>query len=423
MSDAGTGKTRAWLEVLRARFKQLGGKALVLAPKSILKNAWGDDIRKFTPELTYSIAYASNRQKAFESEADIYITNHDAVKWLLKHPEHLHGFHSIIVDESTAFKHRTSQRSKALAKLVSGFQYRTLLTGTPNPNGLLDLWHQVYLLDDGQHLGDSYWRYRSTVCEPKQVGPSPNHLQWSDKPGAAEAVADLIEDITVRHVFEDCVDIPPNHQYTVDFDLSASHRRAYEVLKEHAVLELNSGALNAVNQAAVAQKLLQLASGAVYDNESVDQLFSTDRYELVLDLVEQRRQSIVAFNWVHQRDHLLELADKRGIRYAVIDGNVSDNKRIAAVDNFQAGLLRVIFAHPASASHGLTLTRGVATIWASPVYNAEHFIQFNKRIYRIGQIHNTETILIIAKGTIDEQVADKLMGKVDRQASLLEMLS
>jgi SNF2 family DNA or RNA helicase len=146
MSDAGTGKTRAWLDVLRTRFKVQGGKALVLAPKTILKSAWADDIRRFTPELTYSIAYAHNRQKAFEADVDIYITNHDAVKTLQKHRRDWledRGFHSLIVDESTAFKHRTSQRSKALARLADLFAYRTLLTGTPNPNGLLDLWHQV----------------------------------------------------------------------------------------------------------------------------------------------------------------------------------------------------------------------------------------------------------------------------------------
>jgi SNF2 family DNA or RNA helicase len=424
MSDAGTGKTRAWLEVLSHRFKLLGGKALVLAPKSILKSAWAEDIRRYTPHLTYSIAYASNRATAFAEDADIYITNHDAVKWLLAHKEVItDDFHSIVIDESTAFKHRTSQRSKALAKLVDRFLYRCLLTGTPNPNGLLDLWHQVFLLDNGVHLGNSFWRFRGSVCEPKQVGPSPQHVNWTDKPGAAEAVADILEDITIRHVFEDCVDIPENHVYTVGFELAPAHRRAYEVLKDHAILELKDGNLSAFNQGMVAQKLLQMASGAVYDDESVDQLYSTDRYELVLDLVEQRPHSIVAFIWKHQRDHLLELADKRGITYGVIDGNATDKQREAVVERFQAGLLRVIFAHPASAGHGLTLTRGTATIWASPTYNAEHYTQFNKRIYRIGQKFKTETLLVIAKDTIDEQVADRLMGKVDEMQSLLEMLS
>ena len=425
MSDAGTGKTRAWLEVLRHRFQVMGGKALVLAPKTILKTAWVDDIRQFTPELTYSVAYAHNRKKAFEADVQIYITNHDAVKWLQKHRKTAlegRGFHSLIVDESTAFKHRTSQRSKALADLVGLFQYRTNLTGTPNPNGLLDLWHQVFLLDDGTHLGDSFYRYRNVVCSPKQVGPSPNHLQWTDQEGAAEAVADLLEDITIRHRFEDCVDIPENHEYAVRFELNKEHRKAYEVLKEHAILELKEGGVTAFNAGVLANKLLQLASGAVYDDEGVVRLYNTDRYELVLELAEQRPQSIVAFNWRHQRDQLTQLAERRGISYGVIDGSVSAKRRTTVIEQFQAGLTRIIFAHPASAGHGLTLTRGTATIWSSPVYNAEHFVQFNKRIYRIGQRHKTETLIVTAEDTIDVEVAKRLMGKVERMDDLLGML-
>ena len=426
MSDAGTGKTRAWLEVIRERIKLKGGKVLVLAPKTILKSAWADDIRKFTPELTYSIAYAHNREKAFAADVDIYITNHDAVKALQKHRRAWlegRGFHTLIVDESTAFKHRTSQRSKALGKLCDLFDYRALLTGTPNPNGLLDLWHQVFLLDGGDRLGNSYWRYRSVVCEPQQVGPSPQHLKWHDKDGMDLAVSDLLDDLTIRHVFEECTDIPENHEYTVGFELSAAHRRAYEILKEHAVLELKEGGITAFNAAVVANKLLQLASGAVYDDDGVSQLYDTARYELVLDLAEQRNQCVVAFNWRHQRDQLVQLAEQRGLTYGIIDGSVPAGRRTEVVELFQAGLIRIIFAHPASAGHGLTLTRGRATIWASPVYNAEHFVQFNKRIYRIGQHHRTETILVVAENTIDVEVAKRLMGKVEKMDNLLEMLT
>jgi SNF2 family DNA or RNA helicase len=428
MSDAGTGKTRAWLEVLRVRKNVRGGKVLVIAPKTILKNAWADDIEKFAPELTYVIAYAHNRDAAFSEDVDIYITNHDAVKWLTKKSnlaKYIKGrdFHTVLIDESTAFKHRNSQRSKALATLVGNFEYRTCLTGTPNPNGLMDLWHQVHLLDDGGHLGNSYWRFLNTVCTSIQVGPSPQHKRWEDKPGAVEATAGLLEDITIRHVFEECTDIPENHTYTVSFELSAEHRRAYEILKEHAILELKEGGISAFNAGVLANKLLQMASGAVYDDQGVVQHYDNGRYELVLDLAAQREQCVVAFNWVHQRDHLVDLANKRGLTCGVIDGKVSSKYRERVVELFQAGLIKVIFGHPASMAHGLTLTKGTTTIWASPVYNAEHFTQLNKRIYRIGQKKRTETLLVTAGSTIDTEVARRLMGKIQKMDDLLEMLT
>ena len=422
-SDPGTGKTRAALDAFNHRVQQgLSKKCLVLAPKSILQPAWGNDIKKFTPELTYSIATAQNRAKAFETEADIYITNHDAVKWLLEHQKVLDEFDTIIIDELTAYKHHTSQRSKAIRKLVKKFKYRVGLTGTPNPNSITDIHHQVLLIDDGERLGTSFWKFRASVCEPIQVGPGKEMLQWVDKEGAEEAVADLIEDITIRNKFEECIDIPSHSVRTVEFNLTKAHQLKYEELRLTSILELESGDISAVHAGTVANKLLQLTSGALYDNDKTSRVIASERYELIIELLKQRQHSVVAFNWHHQKDELTKLADKAGLTYAVIDGSASDKERIEAVAEFQAGRLNVIFAHPQSAGHGLTLTKGTTTIWASPTYNAEHYEQFNRRIYRAGQTQKTETILIAAKNTIDEEVYKKLNGKLEKMTNLLGLL-
>ena len=422
-SDPGTGKTRSALDAFNHRVQQgLSSKCLVLAPKSILQPAWGNDIKKFTPELTYSIATATNRAKAFDKDVNIYITNHDAVKWLLEHQEVLKDFDTIIIDELTAYKHHTSQRSKAIRKLVKKFKYRVGLTGTPNPNSITDLHHQVLLIDDGDRLGTSFWKFRASVCEPIQVGPANNMLQWVDKEGAEEAVADLIEDITIRNKFEECIDIPPHSIRTIEFELGPGHKLAYEQLRLTSILELKSGDISAIHAGTVANKLLQLTSGALYDNDKIARVLASERYELVIELLKQRQHSIVAFNWHHQKDELVKLAKKAGLTYAVIDGTVSDKDRIEAVSEFQAGRLNVIFAHPQSAGHGLTLTKGTTTIWISPTYNAEHYEQFNRRIYRAGQTQKTETILIAAKNTIDEEVYKKLNGKLEKMTNLLGLL-
>ena len=423
-SDPGTGKTRPAIGAHFERRAQGGGKALVLAPKSILQPAWGDDIDKFFPGQGYMIAYATNRVKAFELETDMYITNHDAVTWLAKNmpKKYWDDFDTIIIDESTAFKNHKSDRSKALIKLVKHFEFRENMTGTPNPQSVLDFWHQCKILDDGEALGESYWKFRSIVCEPRQVGPSINHIKWFDKPGAEHAIYDMIDHMCIRHPFT--ANAKFGEPYKIMYDLPPKQRRVYDDMVDVAVAMLNDGTLlTAVHASAVHQKLMQIASGAVYTGttgawSSVDK----GRYELVMDLMDAREQCVVAFLWKHQREELEAAAKKRGFKYAVIDGTIKDRERTEAVAAFQRGELKALFAHPQSAGHGLTLTAGTTTIWTSPTYNAEHFKQFNARINRSGQDDFTETILLCARNTIDEQVYDRLDGKLDSMQLLLDLL-
>ena len=248
-------------------------------------------------------------------------------------------------------------------------------------------------------------------------------VEWRDKEGAEYAVFDLLEDISIRHKFEECNDIPPNKitEYTVE--LSPKLRTQYNDMVTMAAAMLENGKLlTAVNAASVHQKLLQIASGAVYDEQGNYHILDDARANLVLDLIEEREQCVVAFNWRHQRAGLEAEAKKRGISYAVIDGTVNDRRRMEAVEQFQDRQLRAIFAHPQSAGHGLTLTAGTTTIWTSPTYNAEHYKQFNHRIYRAGQKRKTETIHIRARDTLDEKVFAKLNSKLSSMQLLLDLL-
>ena len=423
MSDPGTGKTPVEIADFAARRKKRGKCALILATKSLLEAAWGDDIRKFVPHLTTSVAYAINREAAFKAEADVYITNHDAVKWLAQKPKTFFArFDTLIVDESSAMKHHTSQRSKALAKIAGHFEYRRLLSGTPNTNGVCDIWHQMFVLDGGKRLGKSFFAFRSAVCTPEQVGPSAGAVKWHDKPHAEAIVSALVSDLVIRHKFEDCVDIPANHQYSVNYRLAKKHMAAYQELKNNSILLLKKSSVSAINGAVLYGKLLQLSSGAVYNDDGAYSLLDTGRYELILDLVQERAHSIVFFHWTHQRDHLIEIAKVRGVKYALIDGTVSSKLREEVVKHYQAGFYDVLFAHPQSAGHGLTLTRGTATIWASPTHNLEHYLQGLKRIHRIGQTEKTETIMVLAPGTIEEKVYESLVAKNVKLNTLLNYL-
>lgn len=424
-SDPGTGKTRPAIGAFVERRKQGGKKALVLAPKSILQPAWGNDISQFFPGTSYMCAYATNRQKAFGMDVDMYITNHDAVTWMVKNmpDKYWQDFDTIIIDESTAYKNHNAKRSMACYNLAKRFEFREILSGTPNPNSVTEFWHQVKLLDDGEALGTSYWRFRSIVCEPTQVGPSINHIQWKDKPGAELAVYDMIEHMTIRHAYDDCHDSNFGDPYKIYYNLPPKVNKQYQDMLDIAVTMLNDGTLLVATQAsAVHQKLMQIVSGAVYKDDGTYAEIDDGRYELVMDLMEAREHCVVAFNWRHQREGLERAAKKRGFTYGVIDGTVKDAERTEVVKKFQAGELKAIFAHPQSAGHGLTLTRGTTTIWTSPTYNSEHFKQFNARINRAGQQERTETILLCARGTIDEEVYDRLGGKLDSMQLLLDLL-
>lgn len=419
-SDPGTGKTRVAIEVVRARIRSDGRATLVVAPKSLLRSAWRDDILKFAPELITSCAYADNREKAFAEPADVYITNTDAVNWLLQQPKKFFKrFSTMIVDESGAFKHPTSRRSRAIRAIAPLFEFRENMNGTVNPNTILDAWHQYFILDQGQRLGKSYFHFRNSVCKPVQVGPQPNMVKWEDRDGAEAVVASLVRDITIRHAFEDCTDIPPNHEYPLKFVMRPKHEKTYKQMQYAAVAALDTGTVTAINAAAISTKLLQIASGAVYENEWTYHIIDEDRNEMIMDLLEERKHSLVFFNWKHQKDQLVAAAKRRGFTYCVLDGEVSDTQRTENVRLFEAGFYKVLFAHPQSAAHGLTLVRATSTIWASPTYNLEHFSQGNKRIHRTGQTQKTETIVILAEGTIDEKVYAALATKKVRMSNLL----
>jgi SNF2 family DNA or RNA helicase len=218
------------------------------------------------------------------------------------------------------------------------------------------------------------------------------------------------------------MDLPDNLVVHRNYKLSPSHLKVYLDMKRDAYLELASGDVNAVNAAVLLSKLLQIASGAVYDEFGHTHLVDTTRYELIMDLVDERDHSVVFFNFKHQKEELIKIAEKNKMKYAVIDGEVSGSKRTDAVNDFQAGKLKVLFCHPQSAGHGITLTRGTATIWASPTYNVEHFEQANARIFRGGQTKKTETILISAEGTADKKAYAALFEKQLNMNNLLEVL-
>jgi hypothetical protein len=423
-SEPGTGKTitQIALYLQRNHIQGRRGRALVFATKSTMQAAWGDDIEKAAPTITYAIATAKNRRQAFDTGADIVITNHDAVTWVNENRDVLVGFDHLIVDESTAYKNPQSNRTKAMFSICAHFKFRNALSGLPTPNSITEIWAQMFLLDQGERLGPAFWKFRSTVCAPTQVGPSAQHIKWIDIPGIETGVSALVDDICVRNVLTECVDMPETVTYQVHFNLSKKHRALYKALQDNCILALQDGIVDASNRAVLQTKLLQLLSGSVYGDEGQNVHIDSDRYNLVIDLIEERQHSLCAFTFNHQRDALVALATKRKIPFAVIDGSVSLPNRTAIVRAFQKGEYQVVFCHPQTTAHGLTMTQGTATIWPQPTFNHEWFTQFNRRIYRNGQTQRTETIVVTANVDLEDRVYAERIGKEKRADNFLEYL-
>lgn len=421
-NDPGTGKSRACID---AAVRE-GLRVLVICPLSIMEPSWGMDIRKFS-QAQFVIAHgtAAKRNEAMKKPVQFVITNHDAVNWLVKQPKKvIEAFDMIVIDECTAFKNRTAARSKNLRLITDLIERVVIMSGTPNTNKITDLWHQYMLLDKGERLGRSFNSFQNLMCIGNQnfVGGK-RFTVWEDRPNAPELVNEMVKDITIRFKFEDCLTIPENQLLMTELAMPQWLRNKYEELRDEQVLIHEEHVINPVHAGARVKKLLQLLSGAIYDEEGNVVKVHTERYDLIMDLVQQREQCLVGFNWKHEVNALIEIAEKRKIKYAVIDGSVKLAERENAVREFQNGNLQVIFAHPQSAGHGLTLTNGSATIWCSPTYNAEHYQQFNCRIYRAGQTKKTQTVRVAYENSKEIEVYDVLDGKLERMDDLLTLFT
>ena len=423
-----SGKTRAQIDVLERRPDV--DKTLVIAPKSILIPAWRDDFSKFAPHIRVNVAQANNREKAFAADADVYVTNTDAVNWLAKQSDKfLRQFNNIVIDESDAFKHRESQRSKAARRVMSFAKYRALMSATPSDNGVRDLWHQMLLLDGGAALGTNFYRFQSEMyeCIPSYTG---KFTTWAQKPFAQDVVSELIKAHVVRHKLEECIDIPKLHEYPVYYELSAASQKAYSQMKRLGMTMLENGSIiEGVNAAAVMTKLRQIASGAAYvpmfgDDKVMQspQLIDSGRYELVVHLALGVPQSLIFFEWGHQKQGIIAELTRRNISHGLIDGSVSSDKRTDYINQFQNGDLRVMLLHPASGAHGITLTNGTREVIASPNPRGSLYRQMVGRIYRAGQRHSTEVITVVGRDTVDEHIYGIQQGKLAEQYQILELL-
>lgn len=411
-------------------------KALVIAPKNVAQNVWAQECRKW--EHTQGIrcalvmGTAAQRLRALSSDADLYIINRENVVWLVDALQNRLPFDMVIVDELSSFKSTKAKRWKAIKKLIQTVPYVIGLTGTPAPNSYLDLWPQIYLLDGGARLGRTVSDYRYRYFKP---GAHKGHVvyEWIMRLGAQDAINRKLKDLCLSMSAEDWLDLPDTIYNTIPVSMDAAAEKRYkrfEGTKVMALLQEATGfreldvrnpeqlaqmtsAIRGDTAAAIAGKLLQMAGGAVYDDDGQVVPIHEAKLDALSELLEANEgENVLCFyNYQHEKQRILE----RFPQAVAFSGT--------EVEAWNDGRIPLLLCHPASTGHGLNLqSGGHITVWYGLNWSLELYQQANARLSRPGQTHSVVIHHLVCRGTIDERVMAALQKKNEGQEALLKAL-
>ena len=422
--DMGLGKTVTTLTAIRElkynRFEVR--KVLIIAPKKVAEGTWTREKDKWehTKILRVSQVLGSQakRIRALNTPADLYITNRENVVWLVDYYRNTWPFDMVVIDESSSFKSHTAKRFKALASVSGHIDRLVELTGTPSPNGLNDLWSQVYLLDGGERLGKRYTQFREHYFDPGDRGQNVIY-NYKPKQGSEESIMAKISDICVSMKAEDYLQLPPVVFHEVPVVLDSRAERAYRELEKKMILELpEEEEISVTSAAALSNKLLQLSNGAVYDDDHNIHEVHNCKIEAFLELIEslQGKPALVFYNFQHDRIRILKALEKTKLR-------VRELKKPEDEDAWNHREVDVLLAHPASSAYGLNLQDGGNhVIWFGLTWNYEQYTQANKRLHRQGQTERVIIHHLVCTGTRDEDVMAALSRKEDVQDYVMQSL-
>lgn len=427
--DMGLGKTVVTLTCInRLIFEELEvDKVLVIAPKRVAESTWSTECSKWSHLSRLRIAKIlgseKQRRAALQEDAHVYVVNRENVAWLVaQFGGHMMPFDMLVIDELSSFKSPKAQRFKELRRVLPQFTRVVGLTGTPAPNGLIDLWSQMYILDRGERLGRSITKFRQTYFTPGRRNGA-TIFSYELLPGQGDVIRDLISDICISMKASDYLDLPESIHNPVDVWLPEDIQAQYNDFEKKQVMQfIESGQeVTAVSAASLLNKLLQFASGAVYttpmpgEKREVLEIHD-EKLDALESIVEDANGQPVLVAWAYQhgRDRIMRRLKKYKPR---------ELKTSQDVDDWNAGKIQVLLAHPASAGHGLNLQDGGhIVVWYGLTWSLELYQQFNKRLDRQGQKHSVIFHYLIAKHTEDERVLKVLEGKSSVQEALLDGL-
>ncbi len=398
-------------------------KVLVIAPLRVASETWPAEIKKWDhlKEMEAAVITGTVKQRiaAVNANAFIYIVNRENVKWLIEYYEKnglRWDFQMIVIDELSSFKNYQSQRLKWLRKVRPFVKRWAGLTGTPTSNGLMDLWAEIGILDGGERLGRFIGRFRESYFKPSSMNPSTGVVfAYTPRPGAEQQIYDKISDITISMKALDYLDMPECIYVNHVVEMNAAEKKLYDQLKHDLIIPLEDGDIDAANAASLSNKLLQMANGAVYDENKEVRIIHQRKLEMLEDLIESANGQpvLIAYWFKHDRTRIIEHLSACG--YAPRD--IKDSSDIT---DWNAGNIPVALIHPASAGHGLNIqSGGHILVWYGLTWSLELYQQTNARLWRQGQ-QNTVTIHhIVCKNTVDEDVLSALANKDVTQEKLI----
>ena len=420
--DMGMGKSVITLtaiqELIYNRFEV--EKVLIIAPLRVAQTTWLEENEKWQHldlKIIPILGTESKRLDALKKSADVYVINRENLVWLLnqfhfKKSDFIFPFDMIVIDESSSFKNPQTKRFKAMKFLRLKIKRLVELTGTPAPNSLMDLWPQIFLLDGGERLGKTLGEYRRKYFT---AGASSGHIvyNWNLNRGADKIIYKKISDICVSMKSEDYLTLPPVMNNFVKINFPEKIKIAYRRFEKDLVLPIKENILTASSAGVLANKLLQFANGAVYNDEGKILEIHSEKLNALEEIFETVNQPILVFYWFQ---HDLERLKKKFP--SAIQLQTADD-----IKKWNSGKISMMLAHPASAGHGLNLQYGGNVIvWFSLTWSLEFYQQANKRLHRTGQEKPVIIHHLIAKDTIDESVVKVLADKNARQENLLSAL-
>lgn len=416
-NEQGTGKTAS--AIWAADFLMKQGKinrVLIICPLSIMDSAWRNDLFSFAMHRTVDIAHGAKkkRQEIIGSDTEFVIINYDGVE-IVKDDIANGGFDLIIVDEATHYKNAQSKRWKVLASVMTGDTWLWMMTGTPAAQSPVDAYGLAKLVNP-KEVPRFFGAFRELVMHKV------TQFKWAPKPNATEIVYNALQP-AIRFTKEQCLDLPEMTYVKREVELTAQQKKFYEILRKQMMTTAGGEQITAANAAVNMNKLLQISCGAVYSDTGETVEFDVkNRYKVLREVIDESSQKVLIFvPFKHVIGILKEKLDKEGITNAVINGDVSANKRTAIFKEFQdTNDPRVLIIQPQAAAHGVTLTAANTIVWWGPTSSLETYAQANARVHRSGQKHPC-TVVQLQGSPVEKRIYKMLDDRINVHTKMIDL--